>query len=678
MNISTREGRQAEPLRNGCAATAKYRRSLLRRLLRQLGLVAGLSMAICAQAAQSSGRLPDDLTEMSLEALMNIEITSVSKKPQKKSEAAAAIFVITNNDLQRWGVTNIPEALRRVPGLQVARIDANKWAITARGFNSRFANKLLVLIDGRSVYTPLFAGVYWEANEVMLEDVERIEVIRGPGGSLWGANAVNGVINIITKSAADTPGNLVVAGTGNEEKGFADVRHGGQTAGGKNYRVYGRFRSVDSGGPINPGAAHDDSEIAQTGFRMDWDSDTTDSFTVQGDYYQGRGGQQLLIATAPAPLVDDADYSGGNLTGHWTHRSDDQSSLSVQAYYDYASRDSAALYEDRHTVDIEVEHHSVLKDIHALAWGLNYRHISDDTEPTQIFSLSPAKRSVNLYSAFLQDEISFRDDKAKLTLGSKFEHNDFSGSEIQPNARFAWITDAGNTLWAAASRAVRTPSRGEHAVSLAVIPPPLTIKGNDKYNSETLTAYEIGYRFRPGEHVSVDLTAFYNKYDDLRTIEVLTPASAIFANDMEGSTHGFEIDTHWRVNDWLDVKANYSWLEVSLDLVKGSTDVISKSVEDASPQHQANAWFAADLGNNIELDAGVRYVGSLKTFGFPETDRYVAADARLGWSPREGLDVSLVGQNLFDNAHREFNPDFIYSVPTRVERSIYGKIALRF
>ncbi len=482
MNTSTREDRQHKPAGKEYPAAGAGRHGRLRRQAHRIkrtgiGLLAGLTTAFMVQAAQTGNVLPDDLTEMSLEALMNIEVTSVSKKPQKKSEAAAAIFVITNNDLKRWGVTNIPEALRRVPGLQVARIDANKWAITARGFNSRFANKLLVLIDGRSVYTPLFAGVYWEANEVMLEDVERIEVIRGPGGTLWGANAVNGVINIITKSAADTLGNVVVAGAGNEERGFAEARHGGESSGGKYYRVYGKFRAVDSGGSINTGipgmlpGAHDDSDIAQTGFRMDWEKGTADSYTVQGDYYAGKGGQQLLIATSPAPLVDDADYSGGNLSGRWTHSGSDQSRLTVQAYYDYVSRDSAVLYEDRHTVDIEVEHHSVLKDIHHVVWGLNYRHISDDTEPRSIFSLSPAKRNINLYSAFLQDEISFWDDKAKLTLGSKFEHNDFSGSEVQPNARFAWVTDAGNTLWAAASRAVRTPSRGEHAVSLAVIPP---------------------------------------------------------------------------------------------------------------------------------------------------------------------------------------------------------------
>ena len=303
MITSTRGDRLTRPIRKAHLAAGANR---LQRLAHQLGkatigLIAGLSMAFIVQAAQDNGTLPLDLTEMSLEALMNIEVTSVSKKPQKKAEAAAAIFVISNTDLKRWGVTNIPEALRRVPGVQVARIDANKWAITARGFNGRFANKLLVLVDGRSVYTPLFAGVYWEANEVMLEDVERIEVIRGPGGTLWGANAVNGVINIITKSAADTQGSVVTAGVGNEEKGFTEIRHGGETSGGKSYRVYGKARSVDSGGSINTGylppAAHDDSDIAQTGFRMDWNNDTADTYTVQGDYYEGKGGQQLLIAT---------------------------------------------------------------------------------------------------------------------------------------------------------------------------------------------------------------------------------------------------------------------------------------------------------------------------------------------------------------------------------------------
>jgi iron complex outermembrane receptor protein len=665
------------------------------RLTQRLGrtaisLVAGLCTAFVVQAASNTGTLPDDLTEMSLEALMSIEVTSVSKKPQKKSEAAAAIFVITNNDLKRWGVTNIPDALRRVPGLQVARIDANKWAITARGFNSRFANKLLVLIDGRSVYTPLFAGVYWEANEVMLEDVERIEVIRGPGGTLWGANAVNGVINVITKSAADTQGSLITAGIGNEEKGFSSARHGGETGDGKHYRVYGKYRSVDTGGSINSGVlppeAHDDGEIAQAGFRMDWGSESPDTYTLQGDYYDGKGGQQLLIATSPAPLVDDTDYNGGNLSWRWTHKTDAHSEYSLQAYYDYVVRDSAVLHEDRHTVDIEFQHHSVLKDVHDVVWGMNYRYISDFTDTTLIFRLSPSSRDVNLYSAFLQDEISLWNDRVKLTLGSKFEHNDFTGFEIQPSARLAWITDSDNTLWGAVSRAVRTPARGEHDVKLAVIPPspappPLTISGNSDFQSETLTAYELGYRFTPTEKISVDLTAFYNEYDELRTTDVTTPApplAAVFENNMEGNTHGIEIDTHWKVSNRLDINANYSWLEVDLDLVGGSRDAISQSTQDASPRHQANIWFTGDLGNRMELDAGIRYVDSIETFGFPKTDSYVAFDARLGWSPRKGVELSLAGQNLLDGSHPEFNPDFIFSIPTEVERSIYGKVTLGF
>jgi len=641
-------------------------------------------------AAQSPDEMSlDELSAMSLDDLMNLAITSVSKKPQKKSEAAAAIFVITNNDLERWGVTSIPDALRRVPGLQVARFDANKWAITARGFNSRFANKLLVLIDGRSVYTPLFAGVYWEANDVMLEDVERIEVIRGPGGALWGANAVNGVINIVTKSAADTAGTLIAMGSGNEERGFGSIRHGGDTGGGKHYRVYGKFRGIDAGDPVQvgmlPPAAHDDSNLAQAGFRMDW-GDETNTFTAQADYHAGKGGQQLLIATSPVPVVEDAEYSGANLTGRWTHKTDADSELVLQAYYDHVSRESTALFEDRHTLDLDFQHHFSLKGGHDIVWGLNYRSIRDDTEPTPIFDLSPRDRGVNLFGAFLQDEISRKDGRLKLTLGAKLEHNDFTGFEAQPSVRYAWVTESGDTLWAAVSRAVRTPARGEHDVALAVIPPPpapppLVISGSDSFKSETLTAYEIGYRFTPTNAVSLDLAAFYNDYDDLRTVDVSTPLpplAASFGNNMKGSARGVEIDTHWRAADRLAVHANYSWLVVALDRINGSMDVISESNEDASPRHQANVWLAGNLGSRVEVDAGLRYVGELETFGFPKTDSYVAFDVRVGYSPRKGLDLALIGSNLFGSAHREFNPDFIFSVPTAVQRSLHGKVTLSF
>jgi iron complex outermembrane receptor protein len=650
-----------------------------------------LSCLLALPAAQAASASTEDLSDMSLEALMNIEVTSVSKRAQRKSEAAAAIFVITNEDLRRWGVTNIPDALRRVPGLQVARIDANKWAITARGFNSRFANKLLVLIDGRSVYTPLFAGVYWEANDVMLEDVARIEVIRGPGGTLWGANAVNGVINIITKSSSETQGTLLAGGAGNEEKGLINLRHGGSTPGGGNYRLYGKFHGVDTGEPIGfgfPTAAHDDSEFGQGGFRTDWDSGNSDSFSLQGDAYNGHADQQLLLATSATPVIDNADYEGNNLLYRWLHRNSERSSFTLQAYYDYVGLDSAVLYEDRRTLDLDFQHHYTTSGTHDLVWGLNYRNISDDTESRPTFSLTPAKRTVNLYTAFIQDEISLLDDHAQLTIGSKFEQNDFTGFEAQPNIRLAWHTESGATLWGAVSRAVRTPARGEHDVTLAVIPPPpapppLTIFGNEQFNSEDLIAYELGYRFKPTERLSVDLAAFYNSYKQLRTVEItsMPPGAfeATFGNNMEGNTQGLEIDAHWQTSPWLSVNANYTRLEIDLDLTNNSGDTLSLSAEDASPTHQANLWMAADLDHGIDLDAGLRYVDTIHTPGMPaSTPSYLAFDARIGWQPRPGLELSLIGQNLFDDSHPEFNPDFIFSLPTEVERSIYGKVTLKF
>ncbi|MDH5470019.1 MAG: TonB-dependent receptor, partial [Gammaproteobacteria bacterium] len=508
--------------RNRISGQVRQWRCVVGRTARRLAVLPISLLALTATTL--AGTATADLTDMSLEALMNLEITSVSKKPQKKTEAAAAVFVITGDDIQRWGVTNIPDALRRVPGLQVARIDANKWAVSARGFNGRFANKLLVLIDGRSVYTPLFTGVYWDANIAMLEDIARIEVIRGPGGTLWGANAVNGVINIITKTAADTQGTLVSASAGNELDHLLNVRHGGVDRSGAHYRVYAMSRADDTG--YSTAAAHDDARIAQTGFRRDWKNGNADSHTLQGDVYQGTGGQELLIApAAPALIIDDAETRGGNLLYRWNHKTDTDSSITLQAYFDHVGRESAVLFEDRQTLDLEFQHQFGWKDDHDVIWGVNFRRIQDDTDPTQIFSLTPPKRRVNLWTVFLQDEISLFEDRARLTVGTKLEHNDFTGLEVQPNLRMAWLTESGNTIWGAVSRAVRTPSRGEHDVSLMVIPPPpapppLTIFGSNAFKSEDLVAWEIGFRRAIADSVTIDVAAFYNEYDQLRTIDV--------------------------------------------------------------------------------------------------------------------------------------------------------------
>jgi iron complex outermembrane receptor protein len=660
-----------------------------------LALIAGLCSAFPVYATSLENELPDDLTGMSLEALMDIEVTSVSKKPQKQSEAAAAVFVITNDDLRRWGVTNVPEALRRVPGIEVARIDANKWAITSRGFNSRFANKLLVLIDGRSVYTPLFAGVYWDSQDVVLEDVDRIEVIRGPGGTLWGANAVNGVINIITKSAAETQGTMVSLTAGNEVRGIGSVRHGGQLKNGMDYRIYAKFNSYDTG--YNPEGAHDDWRTGQVGFRTDWVKTERDTVTFQGDAYRGVAGERVNIPAGPpgpppttvVPTVSDTDTDGGNLLFRWSHIMENDSNFALQLYYDHVGVDGAVLYEDRDTFDIEFQHHFNWREKHDIVWGLDYRHTRDSSENNPTFSLDPSARSVNLYSTFIQDEYSLRED-LRLTAGIKLEHNDFSGFEYQPNVRLAWAVDPGQTLWGSISRAVRTPSRGEHDVQLRLVPPPdndpgvpVYAEGNSNYDSEDLIAYELGWRFNHKNAWSLDVAGFFNDYDKLRTLDGTfnpgPPPSVQFPfdNNMTGNTYGIEFAGQWQVRNGWRLNATYSWLNMDLQLQNGSTDTSSQSAEDASPVSKAAIWSAHDFGNNLQFDAALRYAGNIEVSGI-RIDSYVEADLRLGWEARPGLELSIIGQNLLNSHHAEFLPDFIDTQPTEVERSIYGRVNWAF
>ena len=657
------------------------------------GTLAGILATLSAQAATLDSVLPDDLTDMSMEALMDIEITSVAKKPQKQSAAAAAIFVITNDDLRRWGVTNIPEALRRVPGIDVARIDANKWAITSRGFNSRFANKLLVLIDGRSVYTPLFAGVYWDNQDVVLQDVDRIEVIRGPGGTLWGANAVNGVINIITKSAADTRGDMVAVTAGNEVRGIGVARHGGRLKNGVDYRVYAKYSDYDEG--YSSDGAHDDWRTGQLGFRSDWVQTDRDKITLQGDYYQGKSGQQVNIPAGQMPttinqVVDDTETDGGNLLFRWSHMIDRSSDFALQIYYDHVGVDGEVLYEDRDTFDIDFQHRFQWREAHDVVWGFDYRFTHDNTDNNPTFELDPSSRSVNLYGTFIQDEISLRDN-LHLTLGTKLEHNDFSGVEYQPSARLAWVMSPTQTLWGAVSRAVRTPARGEDDVLLRLVPPPapddpgipVYAEGNNDYDAENLVAYELGYRLNYNQAWSVDVAVFYNDYDRLRTLDPAMdpgPPPSVrppFDNDMSGETYGLELVSQWQVRPGWRLNASYTWLDMQLHLDSNSTDTASKSSEDASPTSKAAIWSAVDLGNNLQLDAALRYTGDIEVNGI-DIDSYVEADLRLGWEARPGLEFSIIGQNLLDNHHPEFLPDFINTRPTEVERSIYGRVAWNF
>lgn len=634
-----------------------------------------------------------DLTQLSLEELMNMEVTSVSKKPQKLSQAQAAIHVLSGEDIRRMGITTIPDALRLVPGLQVARIDSNKWAVSARGFNDRFANKLLVLIDGRSVYTPLFAGVYWEAQMVPLQDIDRIEVIRGPGGTLWGANAVNGVINIITKSTQDTQGAMASVTYGNEERGLGTLRYGGKAGDALAYRLYGQFMSRDSA--FQEGGAHDDWQLGQGGLRTDWQPDTNDTVTVQGDYYQGTAGQRITTPVpadatplAPANLTtvnEDVKLRGGNILFRWHRLLSDKEDFTLQAYFDHVGREEASLYEDRQTIDLELQHHIPWLAHHDVLWGIGYRLTRDETRGNELFRLSPSDRTVDLMSGFLQDEMSFFDDTFTVTIGSKFEHNDFSGFEYQPNIRMSWKPNSDHTIWGSVSRAVRTPARGEHDVRLRVVPTPATapvsvaVVGNHDFEAENLLAWELGYRIHPTSTLNLDIAGFYNQYEDLRTFDAASPPPTItlpFSNKMHGHAYGVEVLAQWQAHpDWR-LQATYSYLAMDLRLEDGSTSA-EKLREGASPSHQATLWSRMTLPWNLEFDWDVRYVDSIRVAGSP-VDGYFSTNARLGWRPTPQWDISLVGRDLLDNHHTEFLPTFLATQSTEVQRSIFLKTTWQF
>ncbi len=402
-----------------------------------------------------------DLTELSLEELMSVEVTSVSKKKQKFSESAAAIFVITQEDIRRSGVTSIPEALRMVPGIQVARGSNNQWNISSRGFNERFTNKLLVLIDGRTLYNPLFAGVTWETQDTMLEDIERIEVIRGPGGALWGVNAVNGVINIITKHAQDTQG-LLVSGVAGTEEGIVSIRQGGSHGSDFQYRLFAKYFNRDTS--FNAMGAHDDTRMFRSGFRTDWQPATQDHVMVQGELYTGDSGQQSTVATTPTfPFGfttgnEDLEMSGGHVLTRWEHTWDSGSDMALQFFYDRYERTENTIKATIDTFDLDFQHRFGFFGNQELLWGLEYRYWVDDLKNTAGISVFPDSETFDLLSGFLQDEITLIPDTLIITIGTKLSHNDFTGFEYQPSGRFLWKPIDGHSIWGAVSRAVRVPS----------------------------------------------------------------------------------------------------------------------------------------------------------------------------------------------------------------------------
>jgi iron complex outermembrane receptor protein len=648
-----------------------------------------LTLGPISLRAQEPYHAPSELKKLSVEELLDMDITSVSKYPEKLSAAAAAISVLTPGDIERSGATNIPDALRLVPGLDVAQLDAHTWAISSRGFNDVFANKLLVLMDGRTLYTPLFSGVFWEIQDTFLQDIDRIEVIRGPGATLWGANAVNGVININTKSARDTQGLLLYGGGGTEELGFGGVRYGTKINDDTFVRIYTKYFSRDSSVFPNDRTAHDAWDMLRGGFRLDWTPTREDTITLQGDIYDGREDEMYTVPTAAFPFVGRIssrdNVAGGNVLGRWTERFSADSDLTVQAYYDRTVRNTAVFDETRDTGDIDLQHRSRLGDRQEIIWGAGFRATHDNVKNSLNISLIPDSRTLKLYSAFVQDDITLVPDRLRLSIGSKFEHNDFTGFEVQPSGRISWTPERSQTVWASISRAVRTPSVAESDIRLNPAPPlalppgTLTIFGNPDLLSEELLAYELGYRWQPIERLTFDLAGFYNDYDNLRSIEPLTPGPvgpSRAENGLFGETYGGELSAKFQVLKQWRLEGSYSYLKAEIHRDSGSRDMSSEhAVEGSSPQNQFSLRSLIDLPWNLQFDSTFRYADSLPA---PHVRSYLTLDARLGWYPRKQLELALVGRNLLDDRHPEFAPTFVGTQRAEVQRSVYATVVWHF
>jgi iron complex outermembrane recepter protein len=653
-------------------------------------------LSLCALACWTGVAAADapislqQLSRLSIEELLDISVSSVSKKPENLGGAAAAIAVVTAEDIKRSGATTIPDSLRLVPGLHVARVNSSAAAVTARGFSSVNSEKLLVLSDTRSIYTPLFSGVLWDVQDYLLEDLQQIEVIRGPGATLWGSNAVNGVINITTKRAQQTHGTYFEASAGTEERASVAGRYGGETSGGVHYRVFGKYVERDDTFATLP--SQDDWDLGHIGFRTDWDATERDALTLQGDWYDGTIGQlapAIQVGTRVGPQGQlRADLSGGNLLGRWQRQLGSEAELQVRAYYDRTQRDDPSFRDVLNTGDLDVQYRRSFTG-NELVMGIAYRYTSNDNQPGVIFRLQPRKSNDEVLSAFVQDEIGLS-DAIRLTIGTKLEDNDFSGFEVQPSVRIAWGISESQNVWSAVSRAVRIPTRIERDIAVDIAEPTGNLRvqllGSNSFDSEELIAYEAGYRWQVNNALALDLAAFYNVYEGLASLEigqpfvrgdgvVIVPVSN--QNLSDGISRGFEALVNYSPLRTWRLSATYSF--VSIGIARSGGDVNNgKFLDGATPRHQLGLRSILDIGASVQLDAQLRRLSSIRrTPQIPAgtgIDGYTELDVRLAWRVRPTLQLSLVGQNLLDERHVE-----LASLTSgAIERGVYAKAAWDF
>jgi iron complex outermembrane receptor protein len=656
-----------------------------------LFFLSSTSFAANAQPDQSG----NPLKQLSLAELGSVEVTTASKEPEEVWKTTAAVYVITHDDIERSGATSIPDALRLAPGVEVARIDSSKWSIGIRGFGSRLCRDVLVLIDGRTVYTTLIAGTYWEVQDYVLEDIDRIEVIRGPGGTIWGPNALNGVINIITKNSRETHGGYVSVGGGNMEEGFFNARYGGGDGKTFDYRMYAKG--------FNRGPEYHTDNInfdrwraAQVGFRMDWSANNRDTFSLHGDMYDQGNGESVDV-TSYAPPYSQIVYStaplfGANLTGQWKRVFSEGNDVQLEAYFDRTNRQEADFSDIRNTFDVDFMDRFRLPGRQAISWGLGARSSrGDDRIVNSGLAFVPYNRTDLLFTAFLQDEITLVNNKLSLSLGTKALKTNYTGVQFEPTGRLLWTPTAHQSVWTAFTHALRTPSDGERDFYLLGdtgsvldgLPVLARFNANPNFHSEELNGYEAGYRRLIAKNLYVDVAAFYNHYGDLFSEDVtggpfvetipgpphiLIPAE--FGNGLVGTTKGGEIAPEWKVTDWWRLGASYSYLQMDLKKGTGSMDIGTAPItEKSSPKHEVMLQSAFDLSKAFSLDLDYRYISALPG---EAVNAYSTADARFAWKVKEHWQLSVVGRNLFQPYHYESNGD--PGPLVGIKRSAYGQI----
>jgi iron complex outermembrane receptor protein len=639
-----------------------------------LRVAIALALAVLAAGArgaqENAAEGPTAYKRMSLAELMDVEVTSVSRRAEPLSGAASALQVLTSEDIRRSGATSLTEALRLAANLQLARVNASQWAISARGFDNVLANKLLVLIDGRAVYTPLYAGVSWDIQDTLLEDVDRIEVISGPGGTLWGSNAVNGVINVITKDAKDTMGGLVAAGAGTELDHLVAARHGGAVRLGAgrtgHYRAWAKSMERDGTLRLDGADADDGWGMDRAGARFDATLQGSGHLTLQGDFYDGDPNPDALVPT---------QVHGGNVLSRWSRKLSDRLDVQVQAYWDHVFRDFGnGLQEELDTRDVEIQQRAHLAR-HELVWGADVRFATHDMRNLPAFGFDPARRTLQLFSAYVQDDVSVVEDRLRLTVGTKLEHHTYSRLDAQPSVRLAWTPRPRHLVWAAVSRAVRMPARIDRDFFLLAAPGVPVILGSGDFEAETLLEWEAGWRWS-GKAATFSAVAFQAAHGRVRSAEPGPPPSGLpitFGNGVEGESWGLELLATRQVTDRWRLRGGLTLLRKHLRLAEGSEDLNGASAESNDPRWQALVQSSVDIPRGVEWDMLARWVDALPD---PAVASHLDLDVRLGWNVTPRFELEIVGRDLVQRRHPEFVPSS--PSPREIERSVHGRITWRF